>query len=144
METKSYDIIIIGGRSAGLGAIGMAQSLGWKPLLIDKKEEHIGGDCLNFGCVPSKAIIHLSKYFHGAKQAEKYGLAKVGKADMEKILTYVHEKQEIIRAHESADYFRSQGIDIEIGTAKFLNKDLLSSTTSVTYTHLTLPTTPYV
>jgi len=44
MEPKTYDIIIIGGGSAGLGAIGMAQSLGWKPLLIDKKEEHIGGD----------------------------------------------------------------------------------------------------
>ncbi len=126
MEAKTYDIIIIGGGSAGLGAIGMAQSLGWKPLLIDKKEEHIGGDCLNFGCVPSKAIIHLSKYFHGAKQAEKYGMAKAGKADMEKILAYVHEKQEVIRAHESADYFRSQGIDIEIGTAQFVNKNTVS------------------
>ena len=126
METKTYDIIIIGGGSAGLGAIGMAQSLGWKPLLIDKKEEHIGGDCLNFGCVPSKAVIHLSKYFHGAKQAEKYGAAKAGKADMEKVLGYVHEKQEIIRAHESADYFRAQGIDIEIGTASFVNKNTVS------------------
>ncbi len=121
--TTSYDIIIIGGGSAGLGAIGMAQKLGWKPLLIDKQEEHIGGDCLNFGCVPSKAVIHLAKYFHGAKQAAKYGTAQEGKADMQKVLNYVHQKQEVIRAHENADYFRKQGIEIVIGTASFVNKN---------------------
>lgn len=49
MSIEKYGIIIIGGGSAGLGAIGMAQSLGWKPLLIDKNEAHIGRDCLNFG-----------------------------------------------------------------------------------------------
>jgi len=53
-------------------------------------------------------------------------MAKAGKADMEKILAYVHEKQEVIRAHESADYFRSQGIDIEIGTAQFVNKNTVA------------------
>lgn len=123
---KQYDIIIIGGGSAGLGAIGMAQDLNWKPLLIDKDEAHIGGDCLNFGCVPSKALIHLAKYFYGAKQAAKYGLKSEGKADMKSILAYVHSKQAVIREHENADYFRAQGVDIEIGTASFVNEDTLS------------------
>ena len=125
MEKKSYDIIIIGGGSAGLGALGMAQEFGWKPLLIDKDEAHIGGDCLNFGCVPSKAFIHLAKQFHGARKASKFGLGVSGKANMQSILDYVHSKQAVIRAHESADYIRSQGVDLKIGTASFVDEETL-------------------
>lgn len=125
MQTKEYDIIIIGGGSAGLGALGMAQGNGWNPLLIDKAEAYIGGDCLNFGCVPSKALIHLAKSFHGAKKAQQFGLEVNGKADMKKILAYVHDKQAVIRAHESADYIRSQGVDLKIGVASFLDDKTL-------------------
>lgn len=125
METKNYDIIIIGGGSAGLGALGMAQEFGWTPLMIDKEEAHIGGDCLNFGCVPSKALIHLAKQFHGAKKSTQFGLQIKGKADMKKILEYVHKKQAVIRHHESADYIRSQGVDLEIGLASFVNENTI-------------------
>ena len=90
MSTKHFDIIIIGGGSAGLGALGMAERMGLKPMLVDKDESHIGGDCLNFGCVPSKALIHLGKYFYGAKRSTEFGLAMSGQADMEKILDFVH------------------------------------------------------
>ena len=126
MPTKKYDLIIIGGGSAGLGAIGMAQSFGWKPLLIDKQEAHIGGDCLNFGCVPSKAIIHIAKHFYGAKKAAAFGTVSAGKADMQKVLDYIHAKQAVIREHESAEYFRRQGVDIEIGTASFVNENTIA------------------
>lgn len=125
MAAKQYDIIIIGGGSAGLGALGMAQKFGWKPLLIDKEEAHIGGDCLNFGCVPSKALIHLAKQFHGAKKTSQFGLDMTGKADMQAILDYVHSKQAVIRAHESADYLRAQGVDLAIGTASFVNENTI-------------------
>ncbi len=126
MAQAHYDIIIIGGGSAGLGALGMAQEFGWKPLMIDKDESHIGGDCLNFGCVPSKALIHLAKQFQGAKKAAGFGLEVSGKADMKKILAYVHSKQAVIRAHESADYIRGQGVDLEIGMASFVNEDTIA------------------
>ncbi len=126
MSTNKYDIIIIGGGSAGLGAIGMAQSFGWKPLLIDKEEAHIGGDCLNFGCVPSKAIIHIAKHFYGAKKATAFGTVSASKADMQKVLDYIHSKQAVIREHESADYFRKQGVAIEIGTASFVNENTIA------------------
>lgn len=125
MTNKKYDIIIIGGGSAGLGALGMAQELGWKPLMIDSDEANIGGDCLNFGCVPSKALIHLAKQFHGARKATDFGLEVKGKADMKKILEYVHTKQAVIRHHESAEYIRSQGIDLEIGVASFVDKNTI-------------------
>lgn len=123
---KQYDIIIIGGGSAGLGALGMAQEFGWKPLMIDKEETHIGGDCLNFGCVPSKALIHIAKQFKGAKKAKEFGLQVQGKADMKQILDYVHAKQAVIREHESADYIRSQGVDLKIGVASFVNENTIS------------------
>ena len=125
MDAKQYDIIIIGGGSAGLGALGIAKELGWKPLMIDKEEAHIGGDCLNFGCVPSKALIHIAKQFHGARKANGFGLQVEGKADMKKILDYVHDKQAVIRHHESADYIRSQGIDLVIGVASFIDKETI-------------------
>lgn len=125
MESTKYDIIIIGGGSAGLGAMGMAQSFGWKILMIDKEEAHIGGDCLNFGCVPSKALIHIAKQFHGAKKASNFGLTIAGKANMRSVLDYVHQKQAVIREHESADYIRAQGIDLKIGIASFIDENTL-------------------
>jgi len=125
MINSEYDIIIIGGGSAGLGALGMAQEFGWKPLMVDKEEAHIGGDCLNFGCVPSKAIIHLAKQFHGARKAGNFGLEVQGKANMKLILDYIHKKQAVIRHHESADYIRSQGVDLKIGVASFIDEDTL-------------------
>jgi len=48
-----------------------------------------------------------------------------GKADMKAILGFVHDKQEVIRAHESADYIRAQGVDLEIGTASFENENTI-------------------
>lgn len=116
---KKYDAIIIGAGSAGLGMIGLCQELGWSFLVVEKEEANVGGDCLNFGCVPSKALIHLAKQFKGARKASSYGLEVSGKADMSKILQYVHAKQEPIRAHESADYFRAKGVEIAIGEAHF-------------------------
>lgn len=118
---KKYDAIIIGAGSAGLGCLGMARELGWTSLIIDKDESNIGGDCLNYGCVPSKALIHVAKQFQGAKNATQFGLSIEGKADWSKVIEYVHAKQAVIRAHESADYLRSQGENLVIGEARFVD-----------------------
>ena len=58
---KKYDVIVIGAGSAGLGNAGVARTIGLKTLLIEKDAHHFGGDCTNFGCVPSKALIHIAK-----------------------------------------------------------------------------------
>ncbi len=118
---KIYDAIIIGAGSAGLGCLGLAKELGWNALIIDKSEDNIGGDCLNYGCVPSKALIHVAKYFYGAKQAERFGLSTSGKANWTDVIKYVHDKQAVIRAHESADYLRANGANLVIGEAKFVD-----------------------
>lgn len=122
---KRYDIIVIGAGSGGLGMSGVANAIGLKTVLIEQREEKIGGDCLNYGCVPSKALIHISKHFSHALKASRFGLETKGRADISKVLTYVHEKQAVIRHHENAEYLRDQGIDVVIGRAEFLNANTL-------------------
>ena len=120
---EKYDIIVIGAGSAGLGCSGVANTLGLKTLLIERNEEYFGGDCTNFGCVPSKALIHIAQQFHDAKKATRFGL-ELGnqKADMKKVLEYIHEKQTIIRNEEDPETLRKKGIDVVIGEATFADK----------------------
>jgi len=117
-----YHIIVIGAGSGGL-SIGLSMhELGFKVLLIEQYEENIGGECLNTGCIPSKALIHASRLVHKAKEAELFGIKSSGKADLKSVLEYVRQKQQIIRDHENAQYFRDQGMDVVIGKAEFVGK----------------------
>ena len=124
---KKYDVIVIGAGSAGLGNAGRANSLGLKTLLIEKNEDHFGGDCTNFGCVPSKAMIHIAHQFHQAKEAQRFGLKVEGKADMKAILKHVHHLQDHIKATEDGPALRAQGIDVVIGEAAFVSKNVLEA-----------------
>lgn len=65
--TQSYDILVLGAGSAGLGVSIFMNKAGFKVLLVDKSKHNIGGECLNYGCVPSKALIHVSRLVHAAK-----------------------------------------------------------------------------
>jgi len=124
-QKNHYEIICIGAGSGGLNIASFTNRIGLKTLLVDKTDKNIGGDCLNFGCVPSKALIHISKLFHQAKQANKFGLRTSGIADINKVTKYIDNKKEYIREHESADYFRKKGMDVALGTAKFINKNTI-------------------
>lgn len=123
MPNQKYDLIVIGAGSGGLGAaLGMLE-LGFKVLLIDKKPVDIGGECLNTGCVPSKALLHVAKQVHQAKAASRFGLESSGTVDLEKVKMYIREKQESIRSHENAEYFREKGMDVILGTASFVSRN---------------------
>ena len=120
---KRYDLIVIGTGSGGL-SIGLSMhELGFRVLFIEKEEQNIGGECLNTGCVPSKALIHVSRLIHQAKQTEGFGLSTSGKPDFERVKQYIQERITLIRQHENADYFRQQGLDVVIGTAHFTGRD---------------------
>lgn len=117
-----YDIIVIGAGSAGL-SVGMTMNtLGFKVLMIAKTDHDIGGECLNDGCVPSKALIHVSRILKTAKKAEAFGLTMSGEPTIKKVFDYVHERQEIIRKHENAKALTEQGIDTVLGEAKFTGR----------------------
>ncbi|MEL6253543.1 MAG: NAD(P)/FAD-dependent oxidoreductase [Bacteroidota bacterium] len=118
---KNYDLIVIGLGSAGLTlSISMAKA-GFKVLGIDKDGRSIGGDCLNYGCVPSKALIHISRLVHAAKEAEPFGIKTTGEIDIKKVTDYIFEKQELIREHESPEYLEKEGVEIALGWAKFVD-----------------------
>ncbi len=125
MAMKRYDVIVIGAGSAGLGSSGVANTLGLKTLLIEKATDHFGGDCTNFGCVPSKALIHVANQFHQAKSAGRFGLKTSGKADMGKILDHLHRMQAFIKNTEDATALRKKGIDVVIGKAVFTSRDAI-------------------
>lgn len=123
MALKKYDIIVIGCGSGGLSVglfMGMA---GFKVLMVSKSDHSIGGDCLNDGCVPSKAIIHVAKIAHQAKEVTNFGLQLNGSIDIKKAINYVYQKQEIIREHENAAWLREQGVDVALGEAHFTDRD---------------------
>ena len=124
--THTYDLIAVGGGSGGLGATGIARALGLKTLLIEARAENIGGDCLNYGCVPSKALIHVSRLARHAAEAQRYGLTVDGRVDFRAALRHVHAAQNRIRAHENADYLeQQQGQPVVIGWARFVDERTL-------------------
>lgn len=124
METsKTFDVIVIGAGAGGLNIASFTNRVGLKVLLIDKSDRNIGGDCLNYGCVPSKSLIHVARKIKAARTAEAFGLHMSGDVDMERVRQFVDRSKEVIRTHENAEYFRQQGMDVVLGEAKFSGKN---------------------
>lgn len=122
-EKNDFDIIVIGAGAGGLNVASFMNKAGFKVLLIDKSDQNIGGDCLNFGCVPSKALIHVAKMVKKSHDASRYGLKVGGVVDMLKIKNHIKSVQEKIRKHENADFFRKQGMEIKLGKAEFVSEN---------------------
>ena len=120
---QEYDLIVIGAGSGGLGISLTILELGLKVLLVDKKAENIGGECLNTGCVPSKALIHAAKIIHQAKKAEAFGIRSAGEVSLERVLEYVNSKQNAIRHHENVEFLRDKGLHVVLGWAKFHDRN---------------------
>ncbi len=127
MANYTHDLIVIGAGSGGLGAAGFGGAIGLKVALIDRTRENYGGDCLNYGCVPSKALLHVAAQFAGARQATKFGLDIEGKADFGKVMEYIHGQQSIIRAHETPEYLtREYGLECLVGEAMLTGRKEVS------------------
>ncbi|WP_291318827.1 FAD-dependent oxidoreductase [Desulfonatronospira sp.] len=118
-----YDLAIIGGGAAGLTAASGAAGLGVKTLLIEK-EENLGGDCLHYGCVPSKTLIHSAKALHTIKNADKYGLPRVepGPVDYSLVRQRIQDVISTIQKHDSQERFCRLGARVEFGTASFVDE----------------------
>lgn len=123
MMQKKYDLISIGAGSAGLAISISMKVMGFRVLLVDKSAEHIGGECLHKGCVPSKALIHVAKTIHQSTLAKKFGKSSDGKVDIHKVKQYINERIDIIRTHENTTYLRKKGIDVDLGEVKFTGKN---------------------
>jgi pyruvate/2-oxoglutarate dehydrogenase complex dihydrolipoamide dehydrogenase (E3) component len=119
MARYTYDLTIIGGGSGGLTAARLAQSLGARVALIDK--ERLGGDCLHYGCVPSKSLIHVAKVAQQARHAAELGLAPAElQLDMAKVTAYV---QGVIERASVAEKTYTEGVDVRLGAFEFKSKN---------------------
>jgi len=119
-----YDVIVIGAGAAGLNIASVMNEMGFRVLLIEKSAEQIGGDCLNDGCVPSKALLHAAQAVHTARtEGTKFGLDVRGEVDMRTVRAYITEVQDQIREEENVQYLRDKGIEVVLGEAAFSGKD---------------------
>jgi pyruvate/2-oxoglutarate dehydrogenase complex dihydrolipoamide dehydrogenase (E3) component len=110
-----YDLTIIGGGSGGLTAARLATSLGARVLLIDK--ERLGGDCLHYGCVPSKSLIHVARVAQQLRGAAKIGLLPTNLGiDMAKVSQHIQEV--ILRVAENEQVY-IKGVTVRFGTVSF-------------------------
>ncbi|MEN8262867.1 MAG: FAD-dependent oxidoreductase [Nitrospirota bacterium] len=120
MPDYDYDIGILGGGAAGLTAASGASRFGAKTLLIEKEKE-LGGDCLHYGCVPSKTLIKTAHVYHMMKNAEKYGLpgVDVKPVDYRDVAKRIQSVIGEIQKHDSEERFCKLGVKVEFGNAVF-------------------------
>ena len=115
-----FDIAVIGGGSAGLSIAAAAAQFGEKIVLFEKDE--MGGDCLNYGCVPSKSLIAASKAAHAQRSSAVYGVAAVEpKVDFAKVMAHVQSVIDKIAPHDSQERFEKLGVTVVRAPAKFIN-----------------------
>lgn len=120
MPKFDYDIGIIGGGAAGLTVAAGSAQLGAKTLLIEK-EGQLGGDCLHFGCVPSKTLIKSAKVYHLLKNTKNFGLPPVDipPVDFSSISKRIQGVINTIQKHDSVDRFCGFGVKVLFGAPSF-------------------------
>jgi pyruvate/2-oxoglutarate dehydrogenase complex dihydrolipoamide dehydrogenase (E3) component len=117
-----YDICIIGAGSGGLTVAAVAAQFGQKVVLIEKGK--MGGDCLNYGCVPSKALIAAAKHAHGFRTSAKFGIAPAEpKIDFRKVHDHVQSVIAAIEPNDSQARFEGLGVKVIRAEARFVGPD---------------------
>jgi pyruvate/2-oxoglutarate dehydrogenase complex dihydrolipoamide dehydrogenase (E3) component len=117
-EISRPDICVIGAGSGGLTVAAAAAQFGVPVVLVEKGL--MGGDCLNYGCVPSKALIVAAKAAHGQRHASALGVADVvPEIDFAKVNRHVREAIEAIAPNDSAERFTALGVEVVKGEACF-------------------------
>lgn len=116
-----FDMVVIGGGSAGLTAAGISASLGAKTALIE--ERRLGGDCTWTGCVPSKALLKAAGVANSIRTADRYGLKALEPPfDFSAVMERVHEIQAAV--YEEADappVYQKIGVEVIEGKAQFIS-----------------------
>ncbi len=123
MAKYDFDLGVLGGGAAGLTITAGAAQLGAKTLLVEK-EPALGGDCLHYGCVPSKTLIKTAKVYHEIKHAVKFGLPQVEikPVDFQQVSNRIRSVINVIQKHDSVERFCSLGARVEFGQAEFIDE----------------------
>jgi len=122
---KDYDLLIIGGGSAGLTAARFARQLGLTVAIVEKAR--MGGDCTWSGCVPSKTLLKAAKSAHAIRDAARFGVAAAEPGvDFKSVMGRVSSVVQEIYQSESPETLKAEGICVIEGEARFLNSDTVA------------------
>ncbi len=115
-----YNLVVIGAGTAGLVAAAGAAGLGASVALVER--HLLGGDCLNYGCVPSKTLIRASRAVADAARAAELGVHFPGEAkiDFAEVMQRVRRVRARISRHDSAERFTGLGVDVYLGEGRFV------------------------
>lgn len=118
-----YNLVVIGGGTAGLVSVVGAAGLGAKVALVEK--HLLGGDCLNVGCVPSKAIIRSARKAASVRDMADFGVNVLNGTtiDFGKVMERMRRLRADISPHDSAKRFTELGVDVFLGAGKFTKPD---------------------
>ena len=124
-----YNVVVIGAGTAGLVTTAGTAGLGGRVALIERNL--MGGDCLNFGCVPSKALISSARLIQQIRDSEKWGLdAQSPQFVFEKVFERMRERRAKIAPNDSQERFESLGVDVFRGEAQFVSRHEIEITAS--------------
>lgn len=115
----SYNLVVLGGGTAGLVTAAGAAGLGAKVALVEK--HLLGGDCLNYGCVPSKALLRAAKAMGEIRDAEALGIRVPPgtHVDFPAVMERMRRLRAALSHHDSAERFRGLGVDVFLGQGRF-------------------------
>ncbi|MBI3637716.1 MAG: FAD-dependent oxidoreductase [Candidatus Rokubacteria bacterium] len=114
-----YNLIVLGAGSGGLTVAAGGAAVGARVALLEK--HRMGGDCLNYGCVPSKALLRAARAAHAVGTAAQYGVRTAGPLppqDLRAIMDYVRSAQARIAPHDSVERFRDLGVDVRLSAGR--------------------------
>lgn len=116
-----YDLVVIGGGTAGLVCAMGAAGLGARVALVER--HLLGGDCLNTGCVPSKALLRSARVVGEWRRGPALGIT-VGevRVDFAQVMVRVRARRAAIAAHDAAERLRAAGVDVFFGDAGFVDR----------------------
>jgi pyruvate/2-oxoglutarate dehydrogenase complex dihydrolipoamide dehydrogenase (E3) component/uncharacterized membrane protein YdjX (TVP38/TMEM64 family) len=119
-QTFDRNLIVIGGGAGGLVSAYIAAAVKAKVTLIEAHK--MGGDCLNYGCVPSKALIKSAKLAHQMRHASKYGLSDAAPSfSFKAVMQRVHDVIKAIEPHDSIERYTGLGVEVLQGYGKLVN-----------------------
>ncbi len=125
MKKSSYDVVVIGGGSAGFSAAEVARAQGARVCVVEK--DKLGGECPNDACIPSKALLHVASVYRTAQQARGFGV-KIGNLSFDWTSVMHYRKQTVetmsgggVHGLRYEKLLKSLGIVVKFGAAQFID-----------------------
>jgi pyruvate/2-oxoglutarate dehydrogenase complex dihydrolipoamide dehydrogenase (E3) component len=124
-----YNVVVIGAGTAGLVTAAGTAGLGGRVALIERNK--MGGDCLNFGCVPSKALISSTRLIENIRHSGDWGLQKMEpQFEFKNVFARMRARRALIAPNDSQERFESLGVDVFHGDARFVSPNEILVSTS--------------